>query len=454
MKSIKYFIIILGFFIINLNVNATSLDLNLNCPSNAYSGDIISCNIVANTSDGSINGINANYVLENVTLDSFNVANGWSAYNNSANGFAIGNLNGVSGNNTIGVLKLKVTAAVGSTIKVGLTSIGASDTNYNDISASNASTTINIKEKPTVTTTTAKRIPILTELKIEGYEIPFDKNTFNYNLDVDYEVNKITISAATNRNNTINGTGEIILNEGENKVLITVTDQNNETTTYTIIVNRPVKASNVVANSVEDISNAFKSNESLTVNLNSENDELIVSKSVLDIIKNTDKQITYNIKEENEILYYYEFNGEKFTETFNDINLKINFINEDKNVDNILNDDKKIEFENEHKSYFPSGTQLNIKNIKNIKNIDNEIKLYKVNMENNLELINNKVKKNDNNYFSFEIEKGAKYILSNKNIGSKKIYSLLIIISISILIEATICGILIIKKVKTDKAIN
>ena len=215
MKNIKYLIIIISLFIFRINVNATNLGMSISCPTTAYSGDNISCTVHANASDGSINGINANYSLENASFSSFNLASGWSAYNNSANGFAIGNIAGISGSNSIGTLNIQVTGTSGSIVKVGLTGIGASDTDYNDVSAPNTSASISIIEKPIPTTTTRKRIVTLNDLTIEGYEIKFNKYTFEYTLDVDYEVSKLKINATSDSNNTISGIGEININEGE-----------------------------------------------------------------------------------------------------------------------------------------------------------------------------------------------------------------------------------------------
>lgn len=453
MKYLKYYLIILLMFMFKMNVSATNLGVSISCPSTAYSGDNISCTISANANDGSINGINANYSIENASYSSFNPASGWSAYNNSSNGFAIGNISGISGSNVIGTLNIHIDGTTGNTVKVGLTSIGASDTEYNDVSASNTSASINIIEKPIPTTTTRKKIVTLTDLNIEGYEINFKRHTFEYTLDVGYEVSMLKINATSDSTNTIAGTGEIHINEGENTILIKVTNPENETTTYTIKVNRVVKVSNVVSNNIDEINNAYKSNKELIVNLNSESDELIVSSPIIDTIKNTDRKITYNILKDEDILYYYEFNGKKFTESYNDINLKVNFINKDEKIDEQLKDEKKITFENEYKGYFPTGTTLNIKNTTKIPS-NNNTRLYKVNIENNLELISNKVNRVDNNFLSFEIEKGSKYILSNKRINSKSSSLLFIIISIIIFIEIIVVGLLLLKKIKGNKIVE
>ena len=450
MKNIKYILIIILMFVLKINVNATNLGISISCPKTAYSGDNISCSVNANASDGSINGINANYILENATLSSFNIAGGWSAYNNSANGFAIGNINGISGSNNIGTINIHVDGSAGSTVKVGLTGIGASDTDYNDVSSPNTAASISVIEKPIPTTTTRKKIVTLTNLSIDGYDIGFSRNKLEYTLDVDYEVTKLIVKAESDGKNKVSGLGEVNINEGENTILVKVTNPEGETTTYTIKVNRVVKVSDIVSNNIDEINNAFKSNKELTVNLNSETDNLVISAPVIDTIKNTDRKITYNIKEKEEVLYYYTFDGKKFTESYNDINLKIDFIKEDKVVEEKIKDEKKIEFENVHKSYFPTGTKLSIKNTTNIPS-NKVTRLYKLNRENNLELISNKVERTENKYLTFEIEKGAKYVLSNDKVNSGKSNLLFIVISIIIFIEIIIVGLLLLKKIKSNK---
>lgn len=450
MKYIKLCIIVMVMILLKINVNAASLGLSLSCPATAYSGTNIKCVINANANDGSINGINANYSLENASYSSFSPANSWGAYNNSVNGFAIGNISGISGSNIIGTLDLHVSGNSGSIVNVALIGIGASDMDYNDITAPNAIASISIIEKPTTTT---KKIITLNNLIVEGYDIKFNKYTLEYVLDVEHDIDKLNIKATSDRSNVITGIGEVNINEGENKFLITVTNPASETTTYTIIVNRVEKASNVVENNIDQIINAYKSNKELTVNLNSDNDELVVSKSIMDIIKNTDKKIKYNIIKEKNVLYYYEFNGERFTETYNDINLELNFISEDKKIEEKISDNKKLVFENVHKGYFPEGTTLNIKNNNQISNNKN-INLYKSNIESNLELISNKVNITENNYLSFEIEKGGKYVISNKDINSKSYNAINIITSIIIFIEIIIITLLIFKKIKNYKPIK
>lgn len=78
----------------------------------------------------------------------------------------------------------------------------------------------------------------LKDLKVEGYELSFDKDKLEYNLDVPNEVNKVNITATKeDSKSSIKGTGEIELSEGVNQVKIIVTAQNGSTRTYVININ-------------------------------------------------------------------------------------------------------------------------------------------------------------------------------------------------------------------------
>ena len=101
----------------------------------------------------------------------------------------------------------------------------------------------------TAITDTGKKIQItninlsndnyIKSLIIKNYKINFDKNTLEYNIDVENEVNNLDLIVILNNNNA---SYEIIGNEkfktGPNKVLIEVTAEDGEKKTYTINVNK------------------------------------------------------------------------------------------------------------------------------------------------------------------------------------------------------------------------
>ena len=449
MRKLKY--IVLSFILIlacKLEANATNLSLGISCPKTTYSGTTIKCTITSNVSGGMINGINANYSFSNAAYQGFSANSSWSVYNSGSNGFALGNLNGSSGG-TIGTLSVLINGSTGTTATITLNNIGASDTEYNDVSASNVSTTVSVIEKPIPTTTTAKKVLYLNELSVEGYDIGFNKSTFNYTIDVGYEVTTLKVSASANSNYVVAGTGTLHINEGENSLLVTVTDSTGEKSTYTIKVNRVVKVSNIVNNNIEEITNAFKSNKELIINLDIK-DDLKVTREILDIIKGQNRKLIYNIQNNNDTLYTYIFDGNKFNDSYNNIDLTLNLENTKKEeIDKSLKDKKMIYFENKYTGFYPTGTILKIKNSTGYHQ-ETKMRLYKLNAEDTLELIKNNIKIKDK-FMEFEIEKGATYILSSKNTNSKNTNIVLIIISIIIFIEILVVGYLIFRKKKQIK---
>ena len=79
----------------------------------------------------------------------------------------------------------------------------------------------------------------LSSLSIDGYEITpkFNKDTLEYKLEVDEDVEKITIKGKTTDDKAeISGIGEKALTEGENKIEVKVTAENGNEKIYKIIV--------------------------------------------------------------------------------------------------------------------------------------------------------------------------------------------------------------------------
>ncbi|HPE14644.1 MAG TPA: cadherin-like beta sandwich domain-containing protein [Bacilli bacterium] len=78
----------------------------------------------------------------------------------------------------------------------------------------------------------------LSSLSVKGYNLSpsFNKNTLEYKVTLDPDVESIVISATKEHNKaTISGTGTITVSEGDNKIEIKVTSQKGTTKIYTLI---------------------------------------------------------------------------------------------------------------------------------------------------------------------------------------------------------------------------
>lgn len=84
MKKLVYSLFLLSIIFIPGKVFAISGSVNLNCtPASAYPGDIVTCTIAGDVSDGSINEFSATTTLsDNLEFVSATVVNDWSGTSN------------------------------------------------------------------------------------------------------------------------------------------------------------------------------------------------------------------------------------------------------------------------------------------------------------------------------------------------------------------------------------
>ena len=256
-KSIGY-IIGIGLFVFSpLIAKAGNINLSLNCPESGKAGETISCSISASSS-ANINGVTANYnFASGVSFVSFTPSNGLSNYGSSVRGFAVGNTNGVGNSTNVGTLKVTLpsNATSNQTYKIGLTNVGGSDTNFDDLSGSSVSKSVRIKSN----------INTLSSLSVSGANINFSENNTSYSATVSSETIVISATAKDSRA-SVSGTGTKTLNYGNNTFNVTVTSEDGNKKTYTININRPKPASsnNTPSKTEEKTENKSQNNSNST----------------------------------------------------------------------------------------------------------------------------------------------------------------------------------------------
>lgn len=396
----KVWVVILSVISIT-SVKATNIDVSITCPSTIYKEDAINCSISSNASNGALSGIKGNFEITNGTYASFTAGGSWVVYASNNNGFVIGNTSGgITGKSILGTLKITTTANVGEQIKIKLTNLNASDTDYNDIDIANKEAIVKIVEKEkkdnnnnngnSNNNNKPKEEVYLDTLAVEGYNIGFTKNKYVYDLEVTEDIEYVNILATSKYN--VSGVGKKTLDKEVNVISIIVSNGNTKRT-YTINIKKVKEVTDKVSNNEEDVTKALeKFNEIYIDVLESENP--IALKSILEKIYKVDKKITYNVyNEENKLLYSYVFNGKDMDYILDNIPLKINI------------DKDNIEFV--YKSYFPNNTIINLYDYKTSGN------LYKINSENSLELIDSNLKYTDGQV-AIKVEKGDKYTITEK----------------------------------------
>lgn len=123
----------------------------------------------------------------------------------------------------------------------------------NWISLNNSSVTINVGSQATVAPKTYSSNNNLKTLSVDGSDINFNKDTLEYNIEVENNINKVKINASAEDNKaSITGDGEKEVKEGLNKLEVVVTAENGNTKTYTINVTvKELKPINVTINKKE-----------------------------------------------------------------------------------------------------------------------------------------------------------------------------------------------------------
>lgn len=393
----KVWVVILSVISIT-SVKATNIDVSITCPSTIYKKDAINCSISSNASNGALSGIKGNFEITNGTYASFTAGGSWVVYASNSNGFVIGNTSGgITGKSILGTLKITTTANVGEQIKIKLTNLNASDTDYNDIDIANKEAIVKVVEKEIKDNNNnnnnnnkPKEEVYLDTLAVEGYNIGFTKNKYVYDLEISEDIESVNILATSKYN--VSGVGKKTLDKEVNVISIIVSNGNTKRT-YTINIKKVKEVTDKVSNNEEEVTKALeKFNEIYIDVLESENP--VAPKSILEKIYKVDKKITYNVyNEENKLLYSYVFNGKDMDYILDNIPLKINI------------DKDNIEFV--YKSYFPNNTIINLYDYKT------SGKLYKINSENTLELMDSNLKYTDGQV-AIKVEKGDKYTITEK----------------------------------------
>lgn len=235
--------LIMGIIWINkgtFSVDEVENGLVISCPGAVSPGEEVTCGIKANVNNRIVTAVNAKYSqVEGMTYKDFALdnSNGFSIYANEEAGFAVVDLEGMTENVMLGSVKVVIPsqALPNEKYKIGLTEIEYTDEEQT-YRVEDASIEVRIKNN----------IATLDNILVEEYELDkeFNKDTLEYNIEVDSSVDKIKISyVKTDENAQVSGNGaidsDINLNYGTNKLNIKVDSEDGKVTnTYIVNVKR------------------------------------------------------------------------------------------------------------------------------------------------------------------------------------------------------------------------
>lgn len=121
--------------------------------------------------------------------------------------------------------------------------------------------TIITTKKETKTTTKSTVVSesgnaYLSSLTIEGIQFDFDKDTLEYDIDVDNELSFINIQGnVEDATSTINGLGKYEISEGKNSFKVVVTAKDGSSNIYSLNINRKEKDETTTKNTNNEIKN-------------------------------------------------------------------------------------------------------------------------------------------------------------------------------------------------------
>ena len=157
----------------------------------------------------------------------------------------------------------------------------------------------------------------LISLGVEGYELNqvFDKETLEYTVEVPNGTEKVLINAKTeNSKASVNGSGEIKVNEGNNNIELVVTAENGNTRTYKLnIIVKELDPINVEVDG-ETYTVVRKSGEIERVNATYE--ETTVKINDQDVLAYYSKTTDYTLvmlKDSSGVINYYIYDNNKYS---------------------------------------------------------------------------------------------------------------------------------------------
>ena len=211
-----------------------------------------------------------------------------------------------------------------STGTVTCTTSGVRMTNMSSgdwIGLGNGSVSVTVNAPAKVTPKTYSSNNYLKSLSIENSSIEFNKDTLEYNIEVENDVSTVKISAVAEDNTaTVSGVGDVNVSEGANKIEVVVTAENGNKRTYVINVTvKELKPINVKVGGKEytivrkegQIDPPCEYYEKTTVKIDNEDVLAYTNKKInytLVALKDSKGKINYYIYKDNKYTLYNEYN--------------------------------------------------------------------------------------------------------------------------------------------------
>lgn len=151
----------------------------------------------------------------------------------------------------------------------------------------------------------------LGNLTIEGYNIDFNSNNTNYEIEVENNIDKIVINATSTdakASVAIDKSDNLVV--GTNTINIVVTAENGNQKTYTLTVKRKKDGpTTTIGEFLNIVDNVLTEN----INIDIKDTNTILTEAILTSIKAKKKTITITKYDDDKMLYKWEIDGKKIT---------------------------------------------------------------------------------------------------------------------------------------------
>lgn len=254
---------------------------------------------------------------------------------------------------------------------------------------------------------------LLGALAIEGYDIGFDANKFEYKLTVENNISSVKItSTAQDSKSKIQIDGNASdLAVGDNTIKVTVTAENGDKKTYTIIITRKEEGPTTTLGELIKVIDATTAEQ---INIDIKDENTIITSEMISSIKKNGKNITVNYYKEDAVIYKWEIKGANFGDIAS-MDVGISFDTDDKDkIASLTNYADNLYLNFAYSGDLPTDTYISI-NVSDKYKDGSIVNLYYYDKDSGkitLVYDNLEVK---NGYLKFNIEHCSEYILSMSN---------------------------------------
>ncbi len=320
-------------------------------------------------------------------------------------------------NNNISSISIGASAADGRSYISGIGSYAVNvynNTFYITVTAENGSKNVYsltvVRKDSNGLTAPLSTNNLLGTLAIEGYDIGFDANKLEYKLTVENNISsvKITSTAQDSKSKVeIDGSAND-LEVGDNTIKVTVTAENGDKKTYTVIITRKEEGPTTTLGELIKVIDATTAKQ---INVDIKDENTIITSDMISTIKKNSKNITVNYYKGDAVIYKWEMNGENFGDISSmDVGISFDPENKDK-IASLTNYADNLYLNFAYSGDLPSDTFISI-NVSDKYKDGSIVNLYYYDEDSGeITLVSDNLEVK-NGYLKFNIKHCSEYILS------------------------------------------